>query len=427
MTTHPELHRAFGRWDLTGVMINATVGAGIIGLPGQVFALVGNWGVLVCLAGGALMALVATCMAEVGSRFASTGGVYVFIKQAYGPRAGFLAGWLTLVARLLSCAGIANLAAIYAAGVLPWVARPLGRAVFITALIALLTVPVWRGARLSATTYNLFTVTKLTLLLGFCACALPALWAHGMPASPLPPFPNWGQALTLLLFALGGLEATVGSNGEMRQPARDVPFALLAGMAVAVLIYCGVLVAAQAVVPNLAHSTRPVFDGMVRVFGPGAGAAVIIGALISIAGVMFATLFNGPRALFAMAMAGQMPAPLARLHPHSRIPRHAVLVHTAAAWILSLGFGFVGAVTAATLTRLLFYAAIATASVTLQNRGFSETETPLVLPAGPLRAGLVVILIAAVLTQISQREFATVAVLVVVGLIFSNARKDVLF
>ena len=431
MTTHPELHRAFGRWDLTGVMINATVGAGIIGLPGQVFALVGNWGVVVCLAGGALMALVATCMAEVGSRFASTGGVYLFVKEAYGPRAGFVAGWLTVVSRLMSFAAIANLAVIYVSGLLPWVAQPVGRVVFITGLTVLLTLPVWRGARMSAATYNLFTVTKLTLLLGFCVCAAPAVWAHGVPGSPLPPIGNWGRALTLLLYALTGLEATVASNGEMRQPARDLPFALLSGLAVAVMIYCGVLVASQAVVPDLAHSTRPVFDGAVNMLGPGAGATVVLGSVISMSGVMFAILFVGSRALFAMAAAGQLPASLAWLHAGSLIPRFAVGVHSLVALGLALSFGFLGAVSAATLTRLVYYAAIAAASVTLRRRGFAETAQPLVLPAGVLRAGLVVLLCGAVLTQVSRNEMITVAVLVVVGLglgeWFGRARKDVLF
>jgi amino acid transporter len=108
----PRLRREIGRWDLTGLMINATIGAGILGLPGQVFALVGSWGVVVCLAGGILMALIATCLAEVGSRFNRTGGVYVYVTAAFGAQPGLVVGVLTVVSRLLSFAGIANLAVI---------------------------------------------------------------------------------------------------------------------------------------------------------------------------------------------------------------------------------------------------------------------------------------------------------------------------
>ncbi|MEJ0047337.1 MAG: APC family permease [Rhodospirillales bacterium] len=361
--------RAIGRWDLVGLMINTTIGAGILGLPGRVFALVGSWGLLVCAAGGVLMALVAASFAETGSRFTRTGGVYVYIHEAFGPNAGFLAGWLALASRLLSYAAIANLAVTYSAALLPWVASPLGRGVFISLLTLALAVPVWRGVRVSATTHNVFTLIKIGLLLGFFVCALPALVAHGVPLTKLPPARNWAPALVLMLFALGGLEGAVVSNGEMRHPARDLPFALLVGMACVVAIYGAVLMAAMATVPMLGRSGRPVFDGAMLVLGPAGGVAVVAGGVASMAGVMFVILWGGPRELFAMARAGQMPGALAALDARTHAPHRAVLVHTALAWGLALGSGFFAALSAATLTRLVFYAAIAASSVRLRRRG----------------------------------------------------------
>jgi basic amino acid/polyamine antiporter, APA family len=421
----PQLVRGIGRWDLVGLMINTTIGAGILGLPGRVFALVGSWGLPVCLAGGVLMALVAAGFAAAGSRFTRTGGVYVYIHEAFGPGAGFLAGWLALASRLLSYAAIANLAVTYCAALLPWVATPLGRCVFISVLTLALTLPVWRGVRISAVTHNAFTLIKMWLLLGFFVCAVPMLVAHGVPRSPLPPAGNWAPALVLLLFALGGLEGAVVSNGEMRHPARDLPFALLFGMGCVVAIYGAVLLAAMATVPDLAHSSRPVFDGATRVLGPPGGVAVVAGGVASMAGVLFVILFGGPRELFAMAQERQMPRALAVLHPRTHTPHWAVLVHSLLAWGLALGSGFFAALSAATLTRLLFYAAVAAASVRLRQQEFSETAAPLVLPGGSLIAVAVVLLCGAVISQSSLAEFGAVGLIVSAGMLVIVVRRAI--
>jgi APA family basic amino acid/polyamine antiporter len=311
-TAATTLRRSMGRIDLVGLLINSTVGAGILGLPGRVFALVGSWDLAVIVAAGALMMLTVSCFAEAGSRFTRTGGVYLYVLTAFGARTGFLSGWLSLLGRLLGYGAIANLAASYTAALVPEVASPVGRVLFITALTVALMVPVWQGIRMSALTNNIFSAIKLSLLLGFCLCAIPALVAHGIPRSPWPPIGHWGPSIILLFFALGGAEGAVVSNGEMRDPARDLPFALLVGMACVIAIYAAVLLAAAAAsIPDLAHSDRPVFDGVVRVLGPSGGVGVIIASVISMAGVMFGILFGTPRGLFAMAEAGHMPIALA--------------------------------------------------------------------------------------------------------------------
>ena len=412
----PALRREIGRWDLTGLMINATVGAGILGLPGQVYALVGSWGVLVCLAGGVLMALIATCLAELGSRFDRTGGVYLYATEAFGGTAGLVVGVLTVVSRLLSFAGIANLAVIYGAPLLPWVMAPLGRCAVMVCVTLVLTLPIWFGVKLSALTHNAFSLIKMALLLGFCACALPAFFSHGIPRTPVPPLAQCGPALVLLLFGLGGLEAAVVSNGEMRDPGRDLPWALLAGMAVVVTLYSGVLLAAMALVPNLAQSSRPVFEGFARVLGPGIGTVIVLASVISMMGVMFATLFGGPRLMFAMAEEGRLPRAFARIHPLYRTPHVAIFLHSLAALVLALSFGFIGAITASTFTRLITYAIIAVASIILRRRGFSETGKALILPGSRLRVTIVLILFVAILGQITRTELISVAIVIALSL-----------
>ncbi len=366
-----------------GITINSTIGAGILGLPGKVYALLGPYSVLACLAGGVLMGLVACCYAEARSRVPGTGGTILYARAAFGPKAGFLAGWLAIVSRLLAFASISNLAVSYASGLVPAIAQPAWRIVAITALSWALGGVIYAGVSLSAVANGAFTVAKLLLLAGFVVAGLGALWPPHPGALPaLPPAGNWAPGIVLLLFALIGMDAAVVNGQEMRNPRRAVPFGLGVGMLVVVSIYSAILLVCAGVVPNLAHTTRPLFDGALAMLGPWAGAVVVVGALISMSGTLFTILFVGPRLVFALAAEGQIPARLAQVHPRLGTPTAAVLVHTALAWALAVTSSFLGALTASTLTRLMLYALTAMSLVVLRRRGISVQPHPLMLPGG---------------------------------------------
>ena len=229
-----------GRWDLAAITVNSTVGAGILGLPGRVYALLGAYSVLACLAGGVLMGLVAACYAEAASRFQGTGGSYLYARAAFGRAAGFAAGWLAVITRLFAYASITNLAIGYAAGVLPAIARPGWRVLAITVLSWGLGALVYAGAGLSARANGAFTLAKLALLGGFVLVGVVVLWPpHLIHLPRLPPAGHWAPGVVLLLFGLIGMDSAVVNGGEMRDPRRDVPFGLGAGM-LAVVALAGI-------------------------------------------------------------------------------------------------------------------------------------------------------------------------------------------
>ncbi len=384
-TALPEqrLTKALGRWDLTAITINSTIGAGILGLPGRVFALVGPYSVLSCLAGGVLMGLVAACYAEAASRFHGTGGTYLYARAAFGRSAAFMAGWLAIATRLLAYASITNLAVGYATGVLPALGQPAWRVLAITALTWGLGGIIAAGIGLSARANAAFTVAKLVLLCGFVATGVAVLWPLHVPALPRPPpVSHWAPSIVLLLFGLIGMDSAVVNGGEMRDPRRDVPFGLGVGMVAVVVLYSAILLVCAGVVPHLASSQRPVFDGMVAMLGATAGRVVAGGAVLIMAGTLFTILFTGPRLVFALAEGGQLPPLLARVHGRSRSPLAATLLHTALAWGLAVGSSFLGALTASTLTRLMLYAITTASLAAMRRRGLSEQPHPLVLPGG---------------------------------------------
>ena len=413
----PRLVKALGRWDLAAITINSTIGAGILGLPGRVYALVGPYSVLSCLAGGVLMGLVAACYAEAASRFHGTGGTYLYAKAAFGRAAAFAAGWLAIATRLLAYASITNLAIGYAAGVVPELARPVWRVVAITGLTWGLGGIIAAGVSLSARANAAFTVAKLALLCGFVATGVAFLWPlHARAWPPAPPAGHWAPSVVLLLFGLIGMDSAVVNGGEMRDPRRDIPFGLGAGLVAIVALYSAILLVCAGVVPNLATSQRPVFDGMVAMLGPVAGRLVAAGAVLIMAGTLFTILFTGPRLVFALAEGGQLPAWLAGVRARTGSPLAAVLVHTLLAWALAVGSSFLGALTASTLTRLMLYALTCASLLAMRRRGLSGQPNPLRLPGGAWIAVAATVLCVWLMTQADRTAWTSTLWVLAVGL-----------
>src|SRR5438093_7521015 len=103
------LVRGIRRWDLIAIAINAIIGAGIFGLPSDVYARIGSYSLIAFVACALVVTLIILCFAEVGSRFSETGGPYLYAREAFGPVVGFEVGWLMWLARLTAFAANCNL------------------------------------------------------------------------------------------------------------------------------------------------------------------------------------------------------------------------------------------------------------------------------------------------------------------------------
>ena len=121
--TREGLIRAIRRWDLVAIAINSVIGAGIFGLPSEVFSRIGVYSLAAFVVCAAAVALIVLCFAEVSSRFSDTGGPYLYAREAFGPLVGFEVGWLMWVARLTAFAANCNLFVAYF-GVLRAVGAP---------------------------------------------------------------------------------------------------------------------------------------------------------------------------------------------------------------------------------------------------------------------------------------------------------------
>ena len=379
----PSLIPAMGRWTLTAAIVNAVIGSGIFGIPSQLAALVGPWSPLAVLLAGATMFVVILSFAEVSSRFTGPGGPYLYAREAFGPSVGFQVGWLMLLSRLLSSAAALNIQTAYLATLIPAVATPAGRAVAMTVAVASVTIVNVRGVRLAAWTTNVFTVAKLlplVLLIGLAATKL----SPAVMSSQVVDRADWGQALLLLVFAYGGFEAAVVAASEARDPKRDMPFALIAATAGVTVVYALLQVAVIGIVPSAGAGSTPIAAALGVLLGP-PGVLLASGAVIlSIYGWLTGFTLMMPRVVYSMASRGELPAPLAYVHPRFRTPALAIAVNAGLALALSLYSSFTQAAVLAAIARLLVFIATCASALTLRRHG----PAPFRVPGGQIVAAL---------------------------------------
>ena len=416
MTARPALVRSLGRWSITALVLNGIIGSSVFVLPGPLADRLG-W---MSLAAWALAAACCTtmilCFAEVASRFSGTGGAYLFTRVAFGPFVGLQVGWLSYFVRAITAAVQANVFSTYLAGFWPWAGTRLGgiatTTLFIGFLAAVNVRSVISGARVS----NGFALVKITPLLVFGIIGL--IWiASGQsvpaPLSADPSLSSWLEVLLLLMFAYGGFESAVIPLSEARRPQRDAPFALLAGLGLAALLYLLAQLTVLATLPDPGATDRPLAESARVMFGAAGGAIMTVAVLISVYGWLASNMLTVPRLSMAMAEQGDFPAFFARVHPVFRTPWVSILFFAAVSWILANQAGLLQNLSLASVSRLFVYGLVCAALPVLRRK--EGTDVPPPLFRAPLGGGLAILGIAVSLTlatRINLREAVTLGLTV---------------
>jgi APA family basic amino acid/polyamine antiporter len=362
------LVRGIRRWDLIAIAINAIIGAGIFGLPADVYARIGSYSLIAFVACALVVTLIILCFAEVGSRFSETGGPYLYAREAFGPTLGFEVGWLLWLARLTAFAANSNLLVSYLGYFWTDATAGTGRAVTIILVVVSLATINILGVRQAAIVSNVFTVGKLVPLLIFIAAGLLFLSPHNYSFVGQPAYAPFSQSVLKLIYAFSGFEMAVIPAGEVRDPRRQVPLALLVAIALVALLYVLIQVVCIGTLPGLAASQRPLADAATRFLGPAGGALISAGALISIVGNLNIILLVGSRVPFAMAEQNQLPAFAGRVHRRFSTPYVAILISAAVMLVLALSGTFIYALTISAIARLLTYAATCAALLVFRRR-----------------------------------------------------------
>ena len=406
------LVRDLRKWDVTALVINTVIGAGIFGLPSAAFVLLGAYSLVAYVLSAIATFLIILCFAEVASRFSTTGGPYVYARAAFGPLVAFEVGWLMWLSRCTAFAALCNLLIGYLDYFVPGIGNGVWRAVasvFITAAITSVNVI---GVRSSARVMNTLTVGKLIPLVLVAGAGMFVVDTHRFTFNAVPPYSSFSQAALLLAFAYMGFEGAVIPSGEVKDPARHLVFGLLVGFAVIVVVYLALQYVCIGLVPDLAHSPRPLADAAVQALGPWGASLVAFGAILSIAGTLNSITFATSRLLLPMSEQGQLPASFGRIHARYRTPALAILFTAAVALAMTLFSTFLSALTISTVTRLTAYAMTCGALPVLRRRG----KAPFHLPAGMAVAVMAVIFTIWLLSGSSWAEIRVVGAALVVGL-----------
>jgi amino acid transporter len=363
----PSLIRAMGRASLTAAIVNGVIGSGIFGLPSAIAALTGAWSPVAVLIAGACVFVVLLCFAEVGSRFDQAGGPYLYAREAFGPIVGFQVGWLLLVSRLLACAAALNILIVYLGLLAPPVATPAGRAITMTAAMAIATVINVTGVRMAAWTTNVFTIAKLLPLMLLIALGLPQVRSE-LFTSQLVASPDWREAVLLLVFAYGGFESMVIAASESRDPRRDTGPALVAAGVIVTLIYCLLQIVIVGVLPDAGRSTTPVASALREVLGAGGATLGTAAVIVSVYGWLTGFTLMMPRVLYSMATHHELPAILGRVHAGFRTPHVAIVLNAIVALAMGLYSSFAQAATFAAIARLTVFASTCVALIALKRQ-----------------------------------------------------------
>ena len=291
-TSEAGLIRGIRRWDLVAIAINGIIGAGIFGLPAKVFALIGAYSLIAFVVCGGVVTLFILCFAEVSSRFDETGGPYLYAREAFGPTVAFEIGWLIWLARLTAFAANCNLLVAYLGYFLPAASNPFWRASIIIAVVAVLATINVAGIRQATIVSNLFTIGKLIPLIIFVAVGLFFLNPQAFALGPRPAGGPFSQSVLLLIYAFTGFEMAVIPAGEVRDPKKNLPRALLIAIGVVAFLYILVQIVCVGTFPELAQSQKPLADAGMRFMGAAGGAIISVGAIISITGDRKSTRLN---------------------------------------------------------------------------------------------------------------------------------------
>jgi amino acid transporter len=413
----PEgLVRGIRRWDLVAVTINGIIGAGIFGLPSKVYGLIGGYSLIAFVVCALVVMLIILCFAEVGSRFEETGGPYLYARAAFGPTVAFEVGWLIWLARLTAFAANCNLMINYLSFF--WAPANTGiiRASIIVAVIIALTALNVFGVRQAAIASNIFTIGKLLPMFIFIGVGIFFLNLNAFALGPKPGAGPFSQSVLLLLYAFTGFEMAVIPAGEIRNPQRDLPRALLIAMAVIATTYILIQVVCVGTLPELANSTKPLADAGQRFMGTAGAAIISAGAIISVAGNLNITVLSASRVPFAIAEQKQLPTVFARVHKRFFTPHISIMATTALMLVLTLKSSFVAALTISTIARLLAYAVTCAALPVLRKRA-NAPPAQFKLRAGPAIAIAALILSAWLLLNSTAAERITTTIAAVAGLL----------
>ena len=388
-----ELRRSLTLFDMTMIAIGGTIGSGIFLTPSLIAGalpspalIIGVW-----LVGGLMAMAGALTFSELAALMPRAGGEYVYLTEAYGGLVGFLFGWAYFL--VCNAGGLGALSVAFATYAGYFV--PLGpvatKLVAIGGLLLLTTINVL-GVKAGAIFSDVFTVLKIAGIAALIGVGFAFGSSHTTAFSFTPGVVPGGlagglaTAMVGVLWSTGGWQHATYASGEVKNPRRTLPLAMIIGTAVVTLIYVLVNVAYMFLLTpaEIAASPRVAADAVSRVLGSGGGAAISLAIFISTFGVVGIYTLTAPRIYFAMANDGLFFKRVAQVHPRFHTPAFAIVAQSCWAVLLILFWGtFENLISYVVFTDWIFFG-LAAASVFVFRKRLPHAERLSRVPLYPL-------------------------------------------
>jgi APA family basic amino acid/polyamine antiporter len=346
------LKQSLSLLDATAVNIGAIIGAGIFVVTGIVAGQAGSALFVSIIIAGGVSLLTAMSFVELSASFPREGGAYKFASELVSHLAGFLSGWAWIAANILVGAAVALSFGNYSAAFLPGFPPKLA-AGLLTAFLTLLNL---LGAGSSARVNNILVAAKLMVLAFFIALGFRHI--NGANLSPFRPFTSGVfYGAYLIFFAFSGFARVTVVAGEVKNPRRNVPRAIMLSIFISTIIYIGVgFVAVGLVGPEkLGESSAPLTEAISAAGSSAASAVVSSGGLLATATVLLTTILGVSRMGYAMARDDCLPGILSRLNK-GQSPYLAVILSGVLMVLLVIILDITSAVAVSTLAALFYYA-----------------------------------------------------------------------
>lgn len=353
----PELYRGLTLWDTTLLVLGLVLGGGIFLTPASIARALpsGTWILAVWIVGGVLSIAGGLVYAELGAMMPRAGGMYLYIREAYGDLSGFLYAWVAYFVILAGggaavAVGFAEYLSVFfpalgtdkvvfAAG---GVSISAGQLVAVAATLLLSIthyIGVRQGSRIQGVFTSLIVLALLGIAVGGAIAPAPAPALARLPANTSPiTAAGFGIAMVGVFWAYYGWNEIVAVAGEVKNPKRNLPAALFIGTGLVTVLYVAVNAVFLKAIPaaELGQVARPAELASMRLFGAGATLAIALAVTAAAFGCTSAGLVPAPRIVFALARDGLFFKRFGRAHPRFQTPAFAIVVQ--AIWISLLCF-----------------------------------------------------------------------------------------
>jgi amino acid transporter len=420
-----ELKSELTLFDVTNLVVGAIIGADIYVASAFGAGLLGPFSLVVWVVAGIIAIVIALCFAQCAALLPKVGGPYAYAHAAWGDFAGFIVGWSLWLAEWMSLAVFPVAFTQYLMFFLPslnWISQVTVKVLFVIFLIATNIV----GVKAAGRTNDVLTILKLAPLIFFAVAGLLYIASNTATSitnfSPFCPFgiSNFGSALVLIFWAYAGFEISTIPAGEIRDPSRTIPKAIVLGISIVTFFYLTTNIVLFAARPwsllaqdnaPLATATNAMLSSIPTLALVG-GTIVGIGALISVSGSDESGMIGTSRLGYALAADGLFPRIFAKIHPRFKTPYLGIMIQAVTALVAAIVGNLSMLIATSVFFMAIAYVATSASIFSLRSKG---AKAQFHLRGGLLIPSLGVVFSLYLITQCTLTQIALGLVLLSIG------------